>query len=515
MSKQRIWASVVSIAACATIATAGTYAVLTDKSKTDITVTSATIDVVATLENLQVYSPTMIAADGTLVDDTNAAVMTESTENQAAVGGVFANGGWATLGENAIMLNNMTSGDKATFDVKVTNKSTVAIKYQTVIQDLNDTGLFEEIVVTIDDEVYDGSVIKSSWQTVSRLDKEEVLDVMKVSVELPTTAGDTYQNKETTLSVTVNAVQSNAEAALETNERRAHNDEELAQILSDLDGVETIWLDGSFGATQLPAGTTNITLKAANAQATMESLNLYGAKNVTIDGITFDAAKAVTVITNSNKAIGEPTNYTASIYDSRYDGAGFVSPTDNITIRNCKFIGDSVVDYEHESGYSAICIDNSGAGDKASNYIVKNNIFACDAVSYVYFNYMKAGNVIIEGNIFGGEDYKTAYGNVAIVNGHTDAVITGNTFYNWDTADSAIKASCPTGTLETSYNRYSITNNTFCGTVEDKAVIEIRRTGINHVVSGNNYDSVSGAGRTFSDDDTSTEDSNVTVYFRP
>ncbi len=304
--------------------------------------------------------------------------------------------------------------------------------------------------------------------------------------------------------------------ALFANERLVTNDTELTAALNEAltsSTVDTIILNGSFGAIDLPAGTDNLTIVATNGAA-MKSLNVSGAKNVVIDGITFDAAKAATVYTNSNKegSLGTATNYTASIYDSRYTGSTFESASKNITVQNCTFSGTATVDYENEKGYAPICIDSSGAGGRASDYTVKGCTFSCNAVSYVYFNYMAAGTSVIENNIFGGTTYKTAYGNVGIVNGYTDAMISGNTFYNWDTDDSAIKASCPSATVAENYSSYTVTNNIFNGAVSEKAVIEIRRCGTDHTVSGNNYTGVTG--RTCSDTDTSSSSADVTVYFR-
>ncbi len=300
--------------------------------------------------------------------------------------------------------------------------------------------------------------------------------------------------------------------ALFSNERLATNDSELIAALNEAltnPVIDTIILNGNFGATKLPAGTKGVTL-VTNSNATMESLNLNGAKNVTVDGLTFDAAKAATVYSNASVGGNAETVFAASIYDSRWDGSNFGDPSENITIKNCTFQGTATV--VEETGYAAICINENGAGKRAKNYTVESCTFNCNAVSYVYFNYLAEGTAVIKNNTFGGTAYSTTYGNVGIVNSYTDATISGNTFYNWDKDDSAIKASCPSGTTSENYSKYNVTDNTFNGTVDQKAVIEIRRCGTDHIVSGNNYSGVTG--RTCSDTDTSASSANVTVYFR-
>ena len=71
----------------------------------------------------EVYSPTMIGADGTIIDGTNAA-----QDNNT-----FYGGGTAVLDGNALMLDNAAAGDRATVSVSMTNASTIRAQYRMYI----------------------------------------------------------------------------------------------------------------------------------------------------------------------------------------------------------------------------------------------------------------------------------------------------------------------------------------------------------------------------------------------
>ncbi len=198
MKKKSIVASLVSIAVCSSIVAGSTYALFTSESDTNVAITSGNVEVVATLDNLAVHSPTLIATDGTIIDNTN-----------AAQGLTFANGGFADIAEGTLTLSKMTPGDKATFNIDLENKSDVAIQWQTAFETNNDTGLFDGLVVKIDDETFGGVKTSSDWTFVAA-GEAITPDTIEVSVELPTTAGNTYMGKSCDIYFAINAIQSNA-----------------------------------------------------------------------------------------------------------------------------------------------------------------------------------------------------------------------------------------------------------------------------------------------------------------
>ncbi len=197
MKKKTLLTSLLTLVMCASLIAGGTFALFTYESKTNIAITSGKVEVVATLENLTLYSPTLIAADGSVKDKTN-----------AASDSLFANGGSAVFENGAkLTLTNVTPGDKVDFQIKLSNSSSVAIKYRTVIRVLNDNGLVSGLKVVIGND-YDGSTLYSEWAPMSVSEKTKFLDC---SVELPITAGNTYQEKTCTIVFTVESIQANAE----------------------------------------------------------------------------------------------------------------------------------------------------------------------------------------------------------------------------------------------------------------------------------------------------------------
>ncbi len=349
-------------------------------------------------------------------------------------------------------------------------------------------------------------------------------------VYMPTTTGNDANHKTGTeapsidLGVTVTATQTPHENdsfgndydnILGENERRATNDAELAAILNgDLTGVDTIYLNGSFGATTLPVGTNGVSLVGQNG-ATMASLNINGAKNVVISGLTFDAAKAVR--THVNKVNGAETAYTASVYDDRtVANNNAMSASENVTIKNCTFSGTATADAD--GGYTAINIDDNGAGTRANGITIEGCTFNCNAFSYVYIQSIHENSaVVIKGNTFGGEGYSTTWTAVAVQQlNSTHVQITNNTFNSFNADKGAVvvstKSSAPVATA-------TITGNTFNGTINDgKCVICIRRcNSTGHTISGNTYNI---ANRTLTDSSTEVRTDNedpstaVAIWYR-
>ncbi len=198
--KKAILSCISSLVLCSSLIVGSTYALFTSESKKNIAINSGSVEVVATLENLSLYSPESIATDLTYDETVNGATAT-----------AFKNGGTAELTEGSLKLNGMTPGDKATVDVKLKNKSTVDMKYRTVVGEVNDGGLFSSLVVKIDGKQYadEEADVKSPW-TLVEANAAISSDVVQVSVELPVGAGNECQGKSAELAITVSAVQANA-----------------------------------------------------------------------------------------------------------------------------------------------------------------------------------------------------------------------------------------------------------------------------------------------------------------
>lgn len=197
MKRNVVLSSIMAIVLCISLIAGGTFALFTSESKVNIAVTSGKVNVVASIDELTLYSPAAIG-ESAITNETN--IATETT---------FGNGGTATISGNTLTLTNVTPGDKANFNIVIENNSNVKIQYRTVIACDADTGLFEGLAFTIGGASVTG---KTAW---TLLDAGADIADLACSVELPIGSGNEYQEKTCTISFTVEAVQGNAEMPVE------------------------------------------------------------------------------------------------------------------------------------------------------------------------------------------------------------------------------------------------------------------------------------------------------------
>ncbi len=193
--KKIIVSSILSLVMCTSALVGATFSLFTSESSKNVAINSGKVDVVATLESLELYSPTLIDTNGDIIDANDA-----STESS------FKNGGSAVIKEESLILSNVTPGDKATFTIKITNNSSVAVKYRTATTVTNDDGLFNGLNVQIDSTTYNGNSNYSNWGVMTVDEKTKTIDCV---VELPAKADKTYMDKTCTIAFTVEAVQGN------------------------------------------------------------------------------------------------------------------------------------------------------------------------------------------------------------------------------------------------------------------------------------------------------------------
>lgn len=200
-----IASSAMAIALCASVATGGTFALFTSETKMNVAVTSATVNVTATADNLKLYS-----RDGVIVKDDFTIVNSGSYQDRTTYGS-FANGGTATLSGDTLTITNITPGDKVTFDLVITNNSNIVVKYQTKLKEVSDNGLIEGLDISFEKDGTSSSFIaptlSSSWDTFTA---QGDVKTITVTIELPVEEGNGYQEKECEIAFTVKAVQGNA-----------------------------------------------------------------------------------------------------------------------------------------------------------------------------------------------------------------------------------------------------------------------------------------------------------------
>ena len=177
--KSRIlFTSIASIAMCASLAVGGTFALFTDEAQVNVAVNSGTVDVYATVQN-----PSMGTTDG-------------------SVGYGVAEFSGA---DNTLTISNFMPKDTVEFTIKVENRSSVPVQYQTVIACAEGIDLFTQLNVEVDEKAYYGMTAYSGWQY---LEKDASFEV-PVKVTFPENARKA-QGAKTVITYKVDAVQGNA-----------------------------------------------------------------------------------------------------------------------------------------------------------------------------------------------------------------------------------------------------------------------------------------------------------------
>ena len=204
---------------------------------------------------------------------------------------------------------------------------------------------------------------------------------------------------------------------------RVSNDTELQAALDATVGDWVIvLLPGEYGTI---VAKSNITL-VGTPGAVVGCVNLNGSSNVTLKGITFDAAGAKTGYDGKGNA-----KQTANIItgDASKPNAG----AKNLVIDGCTFTGAFV------DGGVAICLtDQSRGSGQSENITITNCTFEATNRYYdIYAHYSGKGYLTIEGNTFASEESADIPANVKVYNIYlgryqsaVPVVVKDNTFEN-------------------------------------------------------------------------------------
>lgn len=305
--------SVLAIIFCASLIAGATFAIFTSESSVNIAISSGTVKVTAEIANVALYSPTSINQDGTIADSTNAA-----STNSDNSGGSFIYG-TAEIKNGTISLSKMVAGDKLELDIVVTNNSDVNAKYQTTVGIDSDDGLFEGLTVTVGGNAFGGFTTKSNWKTLDAVSEATAVETMHVVIELPTTAGDSYQTKSTSLYVTVTAVQGNT-------------------VTTDPDGSSTeLYSVGDFTAFA----------NAVNAGANYQGQTVKLAADIDLSGVS---VASIGTETNNFAGTFDGNGYTVSnltISSADSDNIGLFGYTNGATIQNVTLENSSLAGSEN------------------------------------------------------------------------------------------------------------------------------------------------------------------------
>lgn len=192
MKKKTLLTSILTIVMCLCLSVGGTFALFTSESKVDVSVTSGKVKVIANVDETSVHTKKLYDAD-----------YTQGANNTYE--------GVATFNEEGLTLKKFIPGDGIKFNIIVKNESNVTVKYRTIISCGNDNGLFSGLNVSIsDNQCYNGVTLVSNWAELAVGANDAIVPV---TIELPETAGNDYQDKTCTISYKVEAIQGNANVA--------------------------------------------------------------------------------------------------------------------------------------------------------------------------------------------------------------------------------------------------------------------------------------------------------------
>ena len=231
MKKKVLLSSVLTIILCLCLIVGSTFALFTSTTKFNIAVTAGDVDITASADIVAINSA--IGTDGDaedefLVDENGHNYVHEEQEDY------FLNGGTATLEGANLTIVRFTPGDRVDVNIDVVNNSNVAISYRyKIVADKAD--LASGMVVTVDDIAYEGLCsYTSEWFSAKAEDgTPDAIASKPISVELPVYAGNEYEKKEVTYTITVEAVQGNAVTVRNDDTSDSHGstgftDDELA-----------------------------------------------------------------------------------------------------------------------------------------------------------------------------------------------------------------------------------------------------------------------------------------------
>lgn len=180
--KKALLSSVLTIALCLSLIAGSSFALFTSESAVDVSVSAGNVSVLATADE-----PVLGSTLGDNVAETRAYLVPH---------------------ENKVMLEKLVPGDYVTFTITVTNRSDITVKYRTVISQVADDGLWEQLEVTIGGTAFDGTTRTSAW---AELAPGAAPAAVAVKVYLPEEADSSCSGKSCTFAYTVEALQGNAE----------------------------------------------------------------------------------------------------------------------------------------------------------------------------------------------------------------------------------------------------------------------------------------------------------------
>ena len=393
MKKKVLFTSILTIVLCLCLISGASFALFTSKSEFNIAVTAAKVKMLASVNNLKLYS-VEATTGGSIIDERGG-----TYEYVERADDKFFNGGSATLNGSTITLDKVTPGDKIAFGLKGTNESNVTIKYRYIIECAGDAELMKGLIVYVNGVAY--PALKSYTSAWTTLEVDGIVSDVEIAVELPVKAGNEYQEKTTSINLSIEAVQGNA----------------------DVNGAQPIYqlLDGKTELTDLTIQDTVINYGTVELVGGIYDVDTYGFENY-----------GTATVTDAVISAGNASNYG---FIGR--GANSVTVLENVELNSkgggigiadgakATFTSGSVyVDTASTSGRYIFYVEGAG-----SELTIEGGTFSWDKNDNQKRAYVYAGagtTVTITGGTFGKASTRSGYTDGLLGSG--TIIIKGGTF---------------------------------------------------------------------------------------
>jgi len=331
MKKKVLLSSILTIVLCFSLIAGSTFALFTSKTQVDVSITAGKVDFEAGVSITQRESVKADDTNGTITDEYGAKYSYET------VSPTFTNGGTAEIINGVLTLENITPGDKLTFDITGANSSNVATQYRYTVECLEGYQLMSGLVFTFEgftDEYTSLASFTSPWANVA---KETAIDPVTVTVELPVTAGNEFQDTTTKIRIYVEAVQGNANVSTDTQPTV-----ETIATVSDAAGFAAALADPDVPSinivNDMALTVGDIANKTIEANGNDVSLTFTGTmENVVVKGIVGETAGNKI---NVNAATGDLTILDSTMQSGGGTGGAAILHGLNatLTIDNCTIL---------------------------------------------------------------------------------------------------------------------------------------------------------------------------------
>lgn len=398
MKKKALLSSILTIVLCLSLIAGSTFALFTSESEVGVSINAANVELTANITDLKLES-VEANSNGTIVDEFGGKYSyVECTGN-------FINGGTAIFDQETktINLERVTPGDKVSFNVQGTNESDVAIQYRYIVECAGDALLMSGLNVTIDDIAY--PALNSYTSVWTLLQPGQNIDPELIVIELPVTAGNKYQNQNTSIKITVEAVQGNADV------------KGTKPVVEFLDGYTADLGEQTLSDTVINRGNVEI----ANGTIVLDSVGVENYGDATLTDMT------VTAGTSGTQAYG----YAFISHE------GSTSVLDNVTVNSANGAIGVVDGAELTFNGGYVEVDSKSTSGRYLFYVVGEGSVATINDGEFFFNktqnqkrayaYVGEGATLyITGGTFGTASARSGY--TAGLLGDGDIIITGGTF---------------------------------------------------------------------------------------